>query len=106
MKITKNLFNEDVPQYESAAEQGAAIDAYVNGRFDELTTEEIEYFRSIEKDPDMTRFKLEHAGQVAADVEESYLSGMRFVFGDSILSVPHPITNWYLYQLEKELYNE
>lgn len=106
MKITKNLFNEEVPVYETQAEQSAAVSAYVNGRFEELTTEEIEYFRNLERDPDMTRFNLEHAGQVAADVDPTYLAGMTFVFGDEILAVPHPITNWYLYKLEKELINE
>lgn len=103
MKITKNLFNEDAPQYESAAEQGAAIEAYLRGDFGELTVLEIEYFRKIESDPSLDKFAAEHAGQIAADVDPLYLAGMRFVFGDSILSVNHPITNWYLYCLERNL---
>lgn len=106
MTITKNIFNEDAPQYESAAEQGAAIAAYLRGDFGELTVLEIEYLRKIERDPHLDKFAAEHAGQIAADVDPAYLAGMTFVFGEDILDVPHPITNWYLYNLEKELINE
>lgn len=103
MIITKNLFNEDSPQYESAAEQRAAIEAYLRGDFGELTLLEIEYIRKIERDRHLDKFAATHAGQIAADVDPAYLAGMRFVFGNAILSVPHPITNWYLYHLELEL---
>lgn len=106
MIIKKNLFNEDTPQYESAAERNAAIEAYLEGNFGELTVLEIEYLRNLEEDPKGKRFAADHAGQIAADVDPSYLAGMTFVFGDTILDVPHPITNWYLYNLEKELINE
>lgn len=106
MKIVKNLYAESVPQYESAAEREAAVRAFLAGNFGELTSLEIEYFRRIDEDRSGKKFALEHAGMIAADVAPAYLAGMRFVFGDSILEVPHPITNYYLYHLEKELYNE
>lgn len=106
MKIVKNLFGEDVPKYDSSAEQMAAIKAYLGGDYGKLTILEIEYFRNLEKDPYMTKFAAEHAGQVANDVDPGYLAGMRFVFGDDILDVPHPITNYYLYQLERSLEDE
>ncbi len=103
MKIVKNLYNEDVPQYENAAEQRAAIEAYLNGEVGSLTTLEIEYFRSIEEDPKGKRFAAYHAGMVASNVDPSYLAGMTFVFGEAILDIPHPITNYYLWRLEMDL---
>lgn len=104
MKITKNLFNEDVPQYESAAECDETIRAYLAGEYSLLTQLEIMYFRQIERDTDGKIYAAMHAGQIASDVDQAYLTGMRFVFGNDILSVPHPITNWYLYHLELDLF--
>lgn len=104
MRIEKNVYDEDTVIYDSQEEQMTAIRNYLDGNYGELTLLEIEYIRKIEKDPTLDKFAATHAGQIAADVEESYLPGMRFVFGDSILSVPHPITNWYLYHLELDLF--
>lgn len=106
MKIVKNLYGENMPWYETAAERDAAIKAYLEGDYSKLTTLEIEYLRNLEEDPKGKRFAAQHAGEIASDVDPAYLAGMLFVFGDAILAVPHPITNYYLYKLEKELCHE
>lgn len=103
MTVTTNLYGEKVPRYETKEEESAAIRAFLNKEYDKLTSLEIEFFRSLEEDPDGSKFAADHAGQIAADVDPAYLAGMTFVFGDEILDVPHPITNWYLYQLERTI---
>lgn len=114
MHIEKNVYNEDTVIYDSTEEQMAAIRAYLDGNYGELTLLEIEEMRAAERDPDGTKFDRDHAGMFSCEVDPLDFRGLVFVYdlgrnfeeGYQILLDmvgPHPITPMTLYRLEREL---
>lgn len=117
MKIIKNVYNEDTIWYDSTEEQMAAIRAYLDGNYGELTALQIEEFRQCEEDPNGTRFDREHAGMFSCEVDPLDFRGLVFIYdlgrnfeeGYQILLDmvgPHPITPLTLRRLERELYDQ
>lgn len=69
MKIIKNRYGEDVPWYDSLDEEMAAIRAFLDGNYGELTALEVQEFRQCEEDPNGVKFEAEHAGMLAEKLE-------------------------------------
>lgn len=117
MRVEKNLYNEDVVIYESTEEQMAAIRAFLDGNYGELTALEVQEFKAIQKDPYGEKFDAAHAGMFSSEVDPLdfralvflYDLGRNFEEGYQILLDmvgPHPITPLTIWRLEKELNHE
>lgn len=117
MKIMKSRFGEDMPYWESSAEQNAACEAYLAGEYDKLTALEVEFLRSCETDPNNIKFDQAHAGVLSEEVEPMDFYGLIFIYdlgssfeeGKKILLDkvgPRPVTPLTMWEIEKELNHE
>lgn len=114
MKIVKNVYDEDTVIYESTEEEMAAIRAYNDGDYSQLTALEIEFIRDTLEDPNGVKFDREHAGMFSSEVDPLDFRGLVFIYdlgrtfeeGYQILLDmlgPHPITPLTIWQLERQL---
>ena len=116
MHIEKSIYNEEVVIYASREEEMAAIRAFLDGNYGELTALEVQEFKSIQKDPDGIKFDRDHAGMFSCEVDPLDFRGLVFIYdvgknfadGERILREmigPHPITPLTLWKLERQLNN-
>lgn len=117
MRVEKNLYNEDIVVYDSTEELRAAIRAFLDGNYGELTALEVQEFKSIQTDPDGVKFDRDHAGMFASNVDPLDFRGLVFIYDlgrtfeegyQMLLDMvgPHPITPLTIWRLEKELNHE